>query len=160
MSVAFLLIFLKKRFYVNLVTQNLSWHHNDIEILHAVKTIYWFVESMVHGHTSLVFLNPFHYNFNDVIKVFHVVIGFKHDCTMDCRIRGIDLGAVQYWYVTWLHYALHDLTELRSPFIIHFYMHVHVITLIARFMGPTWGPSGANRTQVVPMLAPWTLLSG
>ena len=32
--------------------------------------------------------------------------------------------------------------------------------LIARFMGPTWGPSGAERTQVGPMLAPWTLLSG
>ena len=27
-------------------------------------------------------------------------------------------------------------------------------------MGPTWGPSGANKTQVGPMLAPWTLLSG
>ena len=33
-------------------------------------------------------------------------------------------------------------------------------TLIARFMGPTWGPSGADRTQVGPMLVPWTLLSG
>ena len=33
-------------------------------------------------------------------------------------------------------------------------------TLIARFMRPTWGPSGADRTQVGPMLAPWTLLSG
>ena len=33
-------------------------------------------------------------------------------------------------------------------------------TLIARFMGPTWDPSGADRTQVGPMLAPWTLLSG
>ena len=31
---------------------------------------------------------------------------------------------------------------------------------IASFMGPTWGPSGADRTQVGPMLAPWTLLSG
>ena len=31
---------------------------------------------------------------------------------------------------------------------------------IARFMGPTWGPSGADKTQVGPMLAPWTLLSG
>ena len=29
-----------------------------------------------------------------------------------------------------------------------------------KFMGPTWGPSGADRTQVGPMLAPWTLLSG
>ena len=27
-------------------------------------------------------------------------------------------------------------------------------------MGPTWGPYGADRTQVGPMLAPWTLLSG
>ena len=35
-----------------------------------------------------------------------------------------------------------------------------VITLIARFMGPTWGPSGADRTQVGPMWALWTLLSG
>ena len=33
-------------------------------------------------------------------------------------------------------------------------------SLIARFIGPTWGPSGADRTQVGPMLAPWTLLSG
>ena len=33
-------------------------------------------------------------------------------------------------------------------------------TLIARFVGPTWGPSGADRTQVVPMLAPGTLLYG
>ena len=33
-------------------------------------------------------------------------------------------------------------------------------TRIARFMRPTWGPSGANRTQVGPMLAPWTLLYG
>ena len=31
---------------------------------------------------------------------------------------------------------------------------------IARFMGPTWGPSGADRTQVDPTLFPWTLLSG
>ena len=31
---------------------------------------------------------------------------------------------------------------------------------IARFMGPTLGPSGADRTHVGPMLAPWTLLSG
>ena len=33
-------------------------------------------------------------------------------------------------------------------------------SLIARFKGPIWGPSGADRTQVGPMLAPWTLLSG
>ena len=32
--------------------------------------------------------------------------------------------------------------------------------LITRFMGPTWGASGADRTQMGPMLAPWSLLSG
>ena len=31
---------------------------------------------------------------------------------------------------------------------------------ITRFMGPTWSPSGADRTQVGPMLASWSLLSG
>ena len=35
-----------------------------------------------------------------------------------------------------------------------------ITSLIARFMGPTCGPSGADRTQVGPMLALWTLLSG
>ena len=35
-----------------------------------------------------------------------------------------------------------------------------IYTLIARFMGPTWGPSGADRTQVGPMLALWNLLFG
>ena len=32
--------------------------------------------------------------------------------------------------------------------------------LIARFMVPTWGPSGADRTEVGLILVPWTLLSG
>ena len=34
-----------------------------------------------------------------------------------------------------------------------------IFTLIAKFVGLTWGPTGANRTQVGPMVAPWTLLS-
>ena len=45
----------------------------------------------------------------------------------------------------------------------HFRPHQTVsraATLIARFLGPIWGPSGADRTQVGPMLTPWTLLSG
>ena len=35
-----------------------------------------------------------------------------------------------------------------------------LVSLIVSFMGPTWGQSGADRTQVGSMLAPWTLLSG
>ena len=34
------------------------------------------------------------------------------------------------------------------------------ITLVARFMGPTWGPPRSDKTQVGPMWATWTLLSG
>ena len=41
---------------------------------------------------------------------------------------------------------------IRPPFGRH--------PLIAKFMRPTWGPSGADRTQVGPMLAPITFLSG
>ena len=37
---------------------------------------------------------------------------------------------------------------------------IQIYTMIARLMGPTGGPSGAYMTQVGPMLAPWTLLSG
>ena len=33
-----------------------------------------------------------------------------------------------------------------------------IITQIARFMWPTWGPPGSCRPQMGPMLAPWTLL--
>ena len=38
--------------------------------------------------------------------------------------------------------------------------HHHCYHPTARSMGPTWGPSGVDRTQVGPMLAPWILLSG
>ena len=33
-------------------------------------------------------------------------------------------------------------------------------SMIAMFMAPTWGPSGNERAQMGPMLAPWTLLAG
>ena len=41
----------------------------------------------------------------------------------------------------------------------HTYKGGVIATLIAKYMGPSWGPHGADRTQVGPMLAPWTLLS-
>ena len=50
-----------------------------------------------------------------------------------------------------------------SPMVPHDnYFHLECIemTLIARLMGPTWGPSGPCRPQMGPMLALWTLLSG
>ena len=38
--------------------------------------------------------------------------------------------------------------------------YCYLPTVIERFMGPTWGPPGAARTQVGPILATRTLLSG
>ena len=46
------------------------------------------------------------------------------------------------------------------PGCYHATIRRYVNTLIARFMGPTWGPSGADMTQVGPMLAPCTFLAG
>ena len=40
------------------------------------------------------------------------------------------------------------------------YVACFILSQIARFMGPTWGSIGDDRTQVGSMLAPWTLLSG
>ena len=49
-----------------------------------------------------------------------------------------------------IHYCHNTRSKLR----------LEKYTLIARFMGPTRGPSEADRTQVGPMLAPLTLQSG
>ena len=56
------------------------------------------------------------------------------------------------------HAAYHN----SDPVVKELYKYVIqlVTSLITRFMVPTWGPSGADRTQVCPMLVPWTLLSG
>ena len=35
-----------------------------------------------------------------------------------------------------------------------------IVPLIARFMWPTWGPPGADRTQVGPRWVTWKVLSG
>ena len=70
-------------------------------------------------------------------------------------------GFEQDYGITW-RYPSHALCHQHNHFTAEFdapprgYMHA----LIARFMGPTWGPSGAERTQVGLMLVPWTLLSG
>ena len=50
-------------------------------------------------------------------------------------------------------------TQWHHWLIFVFKQHFRLY-LIARFMGPKWGPSGADKTQVGPMFTPWTLLSG
>ena len=68
-------------------------------------------------------------------------------------------GKLQLWancFMCWMPVARQDLRDNTAT-------HCTLLcwtSLISKFMGPTWGPSGADRTQVSTMLAPWTLLSG
>ena len=64
-----------------------------------------------------------------------------------------------------IYYEANILRKLKqtyfSAIITNFSGRVfHMVSLIARFLGPTCGQSGADRTQVGPMLAPWNFLSG
>ena len=61
-------------------------------------------------------------------------------------------------------YTLVNVTWLMALFLMGYNFTLRVSTvyckfLIARSLGQTWGPSGADRTQVGPMMTPWTLLS-
>ena len=78
--------------------------------------------------------------------------------------RGIHLLTYYIWeqdreYMTSCSFTLNKTTH-HALNLLAGYLSWYEDTKIARFMGPTWGPSGADRTQVGPMLAPWTLLSG
>ena len=57
---------------------------------------------------------------------------------------------------TYLYYSVNNMgADLRRKQARH-QQPWYWPALIARFMGPAWGPSGADRTQMGPMLAPWT----
>ena len=49
----------------------------------------------------------------------------------------VEVGGIMTFEISWYH----------SP--------LKVNTLIKSFVGPTWGPPGANRTQLGPMLTLW-----
>ena len=79
-----------------------------------------------------------------------------------------DIYRISYHFTTWLVLFIGLLLLLSFPTCVRIYFHFHAVQgrylkihpRIARFIGPTWGPPGDDRTQVGPVLAPWTLLSG
>ena len=77
----------------------------------------------------------------------------------DSKVHGANMGSI--WgrqdLGGWAPCCPHELCYLGSLEMKHLVLEAF---LIAMFVGPTWGPSGADGTQVGPMLAPWTLLSG
>ena len=86
----------------------------------------------------------------------HTQSAWKHRYTLWLEFNGQHFTDILY-AVSVLKMFLFDLRDL--PIRIYYYKIIKM-ALIARFMGPTWGPAGANRIQVGPMLPPWTLLSG
>ena len=89
----------------------------------------------------------------------------KYSGVRSQSVKNIDCGYMSPPDTCIIH-AYHEVTYTfpqdnhtnRSGYIK--YSGTKETTLKALFMGPTWGLSGADRTQVGPMLAPWTLLSG
>ena len=80
-----------------------------------------------------------------------------------CYVRAYEIWKFMCWYFIMYDLYIRVLTHLpllKVPKARFFSALWCIDALIARFMEPTWGPSGADRTQVGPMLVPWTLLSG
>ena len=64
-------------------------------------------------------------------------------------------------FSTYISYIIAEITRDELQLINSYVLgYIDLTSLTARFMGPTSGPSWADRTHVGPMLAPWTLLSG
>ena len=72
-----------------------------------------------------------------------------HPMLWPCEIRNIAIvSQIMYRNVSYIGQSVP-----WPPQLVAWYQ-------IAKFMGPTWVPPGSCRTQMGPMLAPWTLPSG
>ena len=85
------------------------------------------------------------------------------NCQAECYMRRV--FSVYLFVLWWLRKYVHFLSLSSNQNMGHGPLYTirswrNNTPLIARFMGSTWGPSGPDRTQIGPMLAPWTLLSG
>ena len=122
------------------------------------------------------------FRFQCVCETSDILYGF--DLTKIPQVNSYTTVNIILWLLQRPTYIMHGLLPSRPHgFIPHFHQLItewcaslllgcllpvpminidmgHETGLSARFMGPTWGPSGADRTQVGPMLASWTLLSG
>ena len=87
--------------------------------------------------------------------------------------KGID--ELQSQFCAWISFNnldfLYAIIAHQCPTFIGTYGSLHPVensgcnclfmpSQITRFIRPTWGPAGADRSQVGPMRAPWTILSG
>ena len=134
--------------------------------------------SIVHGNSNIMLKvesKTFDMKINVICeKWLHNILPQETD--MFCSANPEQWNPVQIWHIAalWRHLASKILVRIGSwSFVAYFASSLYPesmlaycrlrptgTTLIARFMGSTWGLSGADRTQVGPILAPCTLLSG
>ena len=131
----------------------LTWHNTQTRFLRTILDVYH-----ITVHKIVLFFRIF-YNTTGQMSS-------KSQREMLYRSDKDDILSflVDQWFILFSNilFGDHVLTGITAWISnrIHGFMRDVITPLIARFMGPTWGPSGADRTQVCPMLVPWTLLSG
>ena len=95
---------------------------------------------VIDKYRNMLHMNPTRTDYLAMIKLWRVQYSWN------MLQPGSDLARhdeIMAW-IWFPYYCLHSGTH-QSP----------VESLIARFMGSTWGPGGADRTQLGPMLAHW-----
>ena len=107
--------------------------------------------AIIWTHAGILLIAPLGTNFSDILTEIYAFSFTKMLSKMSSgkwRPFCLSLNVLNQLYLRVVR---------RSPnhwFL--FYCQVHhlmAMSLIAKFMGPTWGPSGADRIQVGPMLA-------
>ena len=136
---------------------NLSQHILKI----SWKFVHWFSRNVVKRQTNtqtdkLTNQQSWKHNLRRSVEVImDASIGHclgREDLHWNFEHSSITGNIHKLWATIWIcsiSWCLNDVFTLDSP----------KTSQIAKFMGPTWGPPGSRRPQVVPMLAPWTLVS-
>ena len=74
---------------------------------------------------------------------------------------GVGVTKLFFYFPVSSEYSKHWWSTIEYPVhILQIYLQLRCGDSPGRFMGPKWGLCGADKTQVGPMLSPWTLLSG
>ena len=108
-------------------------------------------------------------NTSHVVCVKYVAIQRRVCIHLQCVLKSVDIKhrvCIDYYLtaVHWTKWNRYVRTNAKTT-VLGGSLRDKVIckvttALIARITGPTLGSSGADRTQVGPVLAAWTLLSG
>ena len=87
-------------------------------------------------------------NFHGLHTQRHAAVGWKEG---NIKVKYLSiLFPIDFTHIPESYFICKDCHNACEEALVKIYI------LIARFMGPTWGLPGADRTQVGPMLVTWT----